>query len=479
MTARNSSFDEQLVLHELKHFLRGLSQPGAFDYSNPLHAFQGHHFHDALRCASEILGYQTTVSMEGYRSLYNAKRVKPEILEKVLIEKKGAANIFEWQDKVLMKKFPAEIAPRIGQLRHNGKNRFKTDLDEVVHQKLFRILDNYLDSGVADWQFPVRGRGFLDSMREVESKSYISIFRTARARNLLLYAGATISDLLAILVGDQSLFEQYLFDQQFAHREWSGLVSSLENNVHHLPDGRTISLHDLIVFELLLEIDALDHRLKSHWQPLATGLTERQEPLFAPLPADERSEVLTIWQEAVEWSYYDQVLSKFYRPTRDDLTYGKPDQIRIEPSEAYADDKGENLCILGTKFFARNLALPLNASRHAYDFAVDRDGDMLGNILEKVVPSCGAANIGNFFAEASLHDNSTVSRIPMRLLCVIEQFPETALKVIRRCTEAYPWFLNEWAHLVVIEPQSHGIQVFKNGKMIAYKADRQLENATD
>lgn len=89
MTARNNSFDEQAVLHELKQFLPALSPGKTFTYRNPLEGFQEQTFDDALRHASEMLGYRTTLSLEEYRSLYNSKRVKPGVLEKVLVEKKA------------------------------------------------------------------------------------------------------------------------------------------------------------------------------------------------------------------------------------------------------------------------------------------------------------------------------------------------------------------------------------------------------
>lgn len=312
MTARNNSFDEQAVLHELKQFLPALSPGKTFTYRNPLEGFQEQTFDDALRHASEMLGYRTTLSLEEYRSLYNSKRVKPGVLEKVLVEKKGAANTFEWQDKVLMKKFPAaaESPSRIGKLRANWQKQYKTDLDARVHPRLFRILGNYLDHGVSDWKFPVRGKGFLDSMREVESNSFISAFNTPRARNLLLQASSSISDLLTVIVGDETLFKQYLFDQQFAHRGWSGLVATLEIGREISPNGSNITLRELIVFELLLEIDVLDDRLGRHWEPLAYRLPAPPEDLFAPVPVGEKSEVLAIWQEAVEWSYYEGILAE-------------------------------------------------------------------------------------------------------------------------------------------------------------------------
>lgn len=505
MTARDNSFDEHAVLHELKRFLPALSPGRVLTHRNPLEAFQGLHFHDALRHASEMLGYQTSLSLEEYRSLYNSKRVKPDVLEKVLVEKKGAAKTFEWQDKVLMKKFPAanepiDAAPRIGRLRVNWRKQYNIDLNARVHPKLFRILGNFLDHGISDWSFPVRGQGFLDSMREMESNSVISAFNTPRARKLLLQATPPISDLLTIIVGEEALFKQYLFDQQFAHKGWSGLVATLENSHNRLPNGGHITLRELIIFELLLEIDVLDDRLGKHWEPLASHLASRPTDLFAPVPASEKSEVLSIWQEAVEWSYYEEILAGLCR--------NLPNQRSGYVSETGRVSLRHSLCIVGRPSVARDTPPGYQACLNGYDFSLDRDGEKLEKMLEAVIPSLGAANLEYFFSRTGATgmntDNAMSDQIiglfgvadgtrgdlriglpseltqglePIRLLCIVEHFHETVLKVIDRLNAVQSpkpvvqWIINEWVHLVVIDPVTRQLRVLKNGEMVGYKSD--------
>jgi hypothetical protein len=143
----------------------------------------------------------------------------------------------------------------------------------------------------------------------MERNSFSSFFKTERAKQLLLHDKCDISTLLTILVGDESLFKQYLFDQQFAHQGWSGMVSAIEDQPQTLLDQRRITLHDLIVFELLLEIDALEFRFGKEWTPIKSRLTTRPVDLFAETPQTELNEVLEIWQNAFEWTYYDEVLA--------------------------------------------------------------------------------------------------------------------------------------------------------------------------
>ena len=176
-------------------------------------------------------------------------------------------------------------------------------MDSLVHPILFRILCSYLDQGISIWTFPIKGLGFLESLREMEKNSFASFFRKKKARKLLLDNNCEISDLLKTLVGDESLYKQYLFDQQFAHQGWSGMVSIVESNPQTLLDTRKISMHDLIVFELLLEIDAMDYHFGREWTPLANHIEKKPEDLFAEVKETEVREVISIWQEAFEWSY--------------------------------------------------------------------------------------------------------------------------------------------------------------------------------
>ena len=86
-------------------------------------------------------------------------------------------------------------------------------------------------------------------------------------------------------------------------------MSVLEDQPQLLLDRKKISLRELIIFELLLEIDALDDKYQGNWAPLASRLETPPTPIFAKVPYTEFHEVIEIWQEAFEWSFYDQVLA--------------------------------------------------------------------------------------------------------------------------------------------------------------------------
>lgn len=302
-------FDEHELLHELKHFLPAQAPLKDFVHHNTLHAFQDLKFYDAIRRASKIFGYKVSLSLEEYRSLYSNEQINHDILERVITERKGKTNAEEWKAKALYGKYDESISPKIGQLRSNWKKKYYIDLDLLVHPLLFRILCSYLDQGISIWSFPDSKKGFLASMREIEQNTFSSFFKNERAKKLLLESNTTIEDLLTIIVEDKSLFNQYIFDQQFAHQGWSGMVSAVEDLPQTLLDRKKITLKELIIFELLLEIDALDTKFGENWTSLKHRLDSKPTELFGDVPKTELSELLNIWQDAFEWTYYDQVLA--------------------------------------------------------------------------------------------------------------------------------------------------------------------------
>lgn len=300
-------FREQNVLHHLKHYLPSQAPLKDFIHHNTLHAFQDRKFFTALTEATEILGYKTRLSLAEYRELYTNGKINQEILTKITREQKGQdAEI--WKEKMINGNYIDNFKGRIGLLRSQWKKLYSVDPDLQIHPFLFRFLASYLDQGIAIQRFPDWQKGFLTTIREMEKNTFTGFFRTPRARKLLLDRKCEIADLLDILVGKESLYEQYLFDQQFAHPGWSGMVSVLEDNPKGLIDTRRISLQELIIFELLLEIDVLDNKFGENWMPLGLRLKEDLPHIFDPVKPQEYHEVLRLWQLAYEWTYYDQVL---------------------------------------------------------------------------------------------------------------------------------------------------------------------------
>lgn len=305
----NHHFDEVHLLHVLKHYLPTQGPLKDFVHHNTLHAFQDMKFYDALHNATAIFGYQTTLTLTEYRELYAIKRITPKMLDRVIRLRKGSDGFRVWHARALYKEYDWTIEPRVGRLRSQWRQQHSIDMDNAVQPLLFRIICSYIDQGIAITPFPFEDKGLLSALRELESHSLASIFKTKAARDLLYDTSCTITKLLELVVGDEAYFEQYIYDQQFSHRGWSGIVSVLEDRPDSLLYPKKVSLEDMIILELLLEIDTLTERLGNGWRPLGSTLSEPPQDMFANEPSTELDEVIKIWQDAFEWSYYDTVLS--------------------------------------------------------------------------------------------------------------------------------------------------------------------------
>jgi len=112
-----SSFDEMHLLHELKHYLPSQTPLKDFIHHNSLHAFQEMKFFDAIFKASTIFGYQATLPLQDFRSLYHIRRIDDDVLSRVIVNRKGVEASAVWKSNCLQKQYDEVNVPRIGVLR--------------------------------------------------------------------------------------------------------------------------------------------------------------------------------------------------------------------------------------------------------------------------------------------------------------------------------------------------------------------------
>lgn len=309
MKDTESGFDEHAVLHQLAHYLPSQGPLKDFIHHNTLHAFQSYKFHDGLREASSTFGYKVYLSLNEYREKYKKGEIRKDALEWVISQTDAKLTSEELIEKLTQTQYDESLHPRVGRFRSKWKTSYKINLDKSVHTPLFRLIANFIDQGIAIRSFPVTNKGFLNAVRDIEHTSFSSLFKTQRARRLLQKSHLDLTDLLDILVGNPAYYEQYLFDQQFAHPGWSGMVATLEHNKSSLLDSRKLSLKDFILVEMLFEIDTLDNQLGENWKPLGLQNKKGHMQVFKTSHKTELFELYTIWQEAFEWSYYFGVLN--------------------------------------------------------------------------------------------------------------------------------------------------------------------------
>src|SRR5688572_32191262 len=378
-------FDESHVLYELKHFLPSQQALKDFIHHNSLHAFQHMKFYDAIFKASKIFGFQVHLQLTEYRELFKTGRIREDILEMLIADKKGREEVAEWKQRLIRKEYDTINHPRIGQLRRYWKDIYHFDLDNQVHPLLFRILCVFLDQGIAVEDFPVANKSFIESIKELERNSLASFFKTKAVRQKFLSGEYSINELLKIIVGKEEYFEQYLFDQQFAHHGWSGFVSAVEDNPQTLLDKKIITLKELIEFELLMELDALRDRFGNNWQPLTQHISEPPLNLLAAVPKTEFAEVIGLWQDAFEWSYYDSVLKGILLASAKPSKYHISNNGKIQPE--LAGDSSKTSSFQGIKRSGGFQAI----------FCIDEREDSIRRHIEAVDKDCETFGAPGFF----------------------------------------------------------------------------------
>jgi len=301
------SLDE--ILHEIRHYLPSQAPLKDFVHHNTLHAFQHLPFHQALKQANTQFGYKGYLSIDEYKNLYQEGKIKSEILQQVLQSHFGEKDAVHWAVKILEAPAIQHTYSKVGSFRAHWKVDYHINLDKSIHPFLFRLLSAYLDQGISIWSFPVESTGFLDAIRQIHKSSFSALFKGNRAKKLIEDPKLNLSQLLNILVGREEAYGWYLFDQQFAHPGWSGMISVLEDQPSSLLDGRPVKFEDLLIFECLLEIDALDQKFGENWIPLGVRFPHDTAELFENSLVGEQDLILQCFQEAYEWSYYDEVLA--------------------------------------------------------------------------------------------------------------------------------------------------------------------------
>ncbi len=305
----SKQFDADSCLKHLQHYLPAQAPLKDFVHHNTLHAFQSKPFFEALQQSHAIFGYKTALSLNEYRALYHNGKIAEDVLDWVIANATSETALTD--RKNLMLNFPQTVdySRKIGELRKFWKKGLKLDLNTIVHLNLFKLVGTYLDQGISANPFPAQKKGLLSSIQSLEQNTFFEFFHSKRVKELLFKKNKTITDLLVILVGDEKYFEQYLFDQQFAHPGWSGIVNVIEKNPQTLLARKHITFADFVYLELLLEIDALDGIYGAgKWPSIGELTTEPPCDIFQNELTTKEWEIKSWWQEAYEFSFYDQVL---------------------------------------------------------------------------------------------------------------------------------------------------------------------------
>ncbi|HWY37163.1 MAG TPA: putative inorganic carbon transporter subunit DabA, partial [Bacteroidia bacterium] len=169
------------------------------------------------------------------------------------------------------------------------------------------------------------------------------------------------------------------------------------------------------------------------------------------------------------------------------------------------------LCIVGGRYLTHNLFLDRRSFLNSYDYRIDPDGKYLFNVMKPLGPVCGGINLEYFFSRVDNQKLGAGTKLPhnvmglfgvangadgdlrpglpsqmievhdpIRLMIMVEHFPEIVLNTIKKLPEVYEWYINEWIHLVAVHPETKELYLFNNGAFEIYKPHKKsIEAVSD
>jgi hypothetical protein len=137
---------------------------------------------------------------------------------------------------------------------------------------------------------------------------------------------------------------------------------------------------------------------------------------------------------------------------------------------------------------------------NSYDYTIDPEGKSLFGIMKPIGPVCGGINLEYFFSRVDNQKLGAGTKLPhnvmglfgvangtdgdlrpglpsqmievhdpIRLLVIVEHFPEVVLQTIQKLPEMYEWFVNDWVHLVAMNPETKEFYLIKDGSFSIYE----------
>jgi uncharacterized protein YbcC (UPF0753/DUF2309 family) len=152
------------------------------------------------------------------------------------------------------------------------------------------------------------------------------------------------------------------------------------------------------------------------------------------------------------------------------------------------------LCVVGKRSSFKGISFERRAFLQSYDYTLDPEGLWLNSILSAAIPVCGGINLDYFFARINnlgfgagsklsqsvvglfavtngVEDDLLIGlpnqmielHTPIRIMFVIEQYPEIVKSVLSKNQNLNQWINNEWSRLATIDPVTREIYFFDEG----------------
>lgn len=160
---------------------------------------------------------------------------------------------------------------------------------------------------------------------------------------------------------------------------------------------------------------------------------------------------------------------------------------------------GNALCIVGSRILSKGLFLDRRSFLNSYNYKIDPEGNYLLSILNAVAPVCGGINLEYYFSRVDNHLLGAGTKLPhnvmglfgvangiegdlrtglpnqmveihepLRLMAIVEHYPEIILQTIKKNLTTYEWFANEWVRLAAIHPETGEFFILRNGEFEPY-----------
>jgi uncharacterized protein len=305
------------VIDRCAHWLPTQGPIKDFIHHNTLHAVQHLPFHEGVAVAAKMFGARSYLPLDDYQNLYRQGRIQDFAIVWAL---KQCSLSTEEQEKLKTRLFETDKTshyPPLSLANHGIRTVWLTfleiDLNSLAHPVLFRLLGNFLDQGISRWSLAKNGEHFWDCVLRLAQNSLLPLYplnEPGIRKVLCENPYQVIRDCLQKIVGDESLYEQYLLEMLLAHPGWSGMVHMIEMNPRSLLASREISLVEMLAVELAIELAFLHKKKGFDFPSIAKSPHTETTPLLKngalhpkiPLP-------LKVWHEAMEWSLHCELLS--------------------------------------------------------------------------------------------------------------------------------------------------------------------------
>lgn len=309
-------FDLDHAIEHIAHWLPTQGPIKDFVHHNTLHAVQNYPFHKGVAMAAKVFGARSYLPLADYQSLYQKGRITDFAIDwavKQAIPDSSKADmlrqsLFEPDSSV---HYPPESLANHG-IRNSWITKLEIDLNSLAHPIVFRLLANFLDQGINRWTLPNEGERFWACIWRLANNSLLPLFpfHSAEARTLFdKTPDEVVASCLEKLVGDESLYEQYLLELLLAHPGWAGMVRLVELNPQSLLSQRLISLKELIAFELACELTLIERKKGRNFLQVCQIAHTKAIPKLADCLNSPKIPLrLKIWHEAMEFSLHSELL---------------------------------------------------------------------------------------------------------------------------------------------------------------------------